>query len=85
MSATDTDAGAALPKTPRDFVPLLLPVALALVPRKRLGDQPAGEQLVLAGAELVAVPDRIVRGRRHRRTLLERRRDTHLRPVGHVP
>jgi branched-chain amino acid transport system permease protein len=30
MSATDTDAGAALPKTRRDFLPLLLPVALAL-------------------------------------------------------
>src|SRR5436190_1915038 len=26
----DTDAGAALPKTPRDYLPLLLPVALAL-------------------------------------------------------
>ena len=30
MSATDTDIGAALPKTRRDFLPLLLPVALAL-------------------------------------------------------
>jgi len=30
MSATDIDAGAALPKTPRDILPLLLPVALAL-------------------------------------------------------
>src|SRR5437764_6465315 len=32
MSAqgTDIDAGAALPKTPRDYLPLLLPVALAL-------------------------------------------------------
>src|SRR2546423_1479650 len=30
MSAQDIDAGAALPKTPRDFLPLLLPVALAL-------------------------------------------------------
>jgi branched-chain amino acid transport system permease protein len=30
MSATDTDVGAALPKTPRDFVPLLLPIALGL-------------------------------------------------------
>src|ERR1043166_4766623 len=28
--ATGTDAGAALPKTRRDFLPLLLPVALAL-------------------------------------------------------
>ena len=31
MSAQDIDVGAALPKTPRDFVPLLLPIALALV------------------------------------------------------
>jgi len=31
MSAQDMDVGAALPKTPRDFVPLLLPIALALV------------------------------------------------------
>jgi len=30
MSATETDIGAALPKTRRDFLPLLLPVALAL-------------------------------------------------------
>ena len=30
MSAQDIDAGAALPKTPRDYLPLLLPVALAL-------------------------------------------------------
>jgi branched-chain amino acid transport system permease protein len=30
MSATDTDAGAALPKTRRDVLPLLLPVVLAL-------------------------------------------------------
>ena len=31
MSATDIDAGAALPKAPRDLVPLLLPAALALI------------------------------------------------------
>jgi len=31
MSATDVDAGAALPKARRDIVPLLLPVALALL------------------------------------------------------
>src|SRR2546423_13829136 len=30
MSARDVDAGAALPKTPRDYLPLLLPIALAL-------------------------------------------------------
>ena len=30
MSATDTDVGAALPKTPRDILPLLLPAVLAL-------------------------------------------------------
>ena len=30
MSTTDADIGAALPKTPRDFLPLLLPIALAL-------------------------------------------------------
>jgi branched-chain amino acid transport system permease protein len=30
MSATDTDAGAALPKVRADYLPLLLPVALAL-------------------------------------------------------
>ena len=44
MSAQDsaTDAGAALPKARRDFLPLLLPVALALaalpfIPRPRPG------------------------------------------------
>jgi len=31
MSAQDIDAGAALPKTPRDFVPLLLPLVLAAI------------------------------------------------------
>jgi branched-chain amino acid transport system permease protein len=30
MSATDIDAGAAPPKTPHDYLPLLLPIALAL-------------------------------------------------------
>ncbi len=30
MSTQDVDAGAALPKTPRDVVPLLLPAVLAL-------------------------------------------------------
>src|SRR2546423_15168837 len=30
MSVQDMDAGAALPKTPRDYLPLLLPAALAL-------------------------------------------------------
>ncbi len=30
MSAQDIDAGAALPKTPRDYLPLLLPLGLAL-------------------------------------------------------
>ena len=32
MSATDTDAGAALPKVRADYLPLLLPVALAVLP-----------------------------------------------------
>jgi len=31
MSATDTDAGAALPKVRADYLPLLLPIAMALI------------------------------------------------------
>jgi len=49
MSAQDIDAGAALPKTPRDYLPLLLPVALALVALPFIPSSSTWVTLTIAG------------------------------------
>jgi branched-chain amino acid transport system permease protein len=49
MSAQDVDAGAALPKTPRDYLPLLLPVALALVALPFIPSSSTWVTLTIAG------------------------------------
>ena len=49
MSAQDVDAGAALAKTPRDYLPLLLPVALALVALPFIPSSSTWVTLTIAG------------------------------------
>ena len=49
MSAQDIDAGAALPKTPRDYLPLLLPVALALAALPFIPSSSTWVTLTIAG------------------------------------
>jgi branched-chain amino acid transport system permease protein len=49
MSTQDIDAGAALPKTPRDYLPLLLPVALALAALPFIPSSATWVTLTIAG------------------------------------
>ena len=49
MSATDTDAGAALPKMPRDILPLLLPAVLALAALPFIASSSTWVTLTIAG------------------------------------
>ena len=49
MSAADIDAGAALPKTPRDYLPLLLPIALALAALPFIPSSSTWVTLTIAG------------------------------------
>src|SRR5437773_2106715 len=49
MSAQDIDAGAALPKVPRDYLPLLLPVALALAALPFIPSSSTWVTLTIAG------------------------------------